>query len=146
GRGWSVAGVDASAQMVALARERLPHARERLLQARLEELPFPDESFDAVVATGVLEYVDDLAAALGELRRTLWPAGRALVSFPNYRALPVRWRGGVVYPAIRAVKRHVPVGRLMLPFGPRHPLPRAHFEGVVEEAGLQIVSVQVVTT
>ena len=68
-------GVDASAEMVALARERLPDARDRLAQGSVEELPFEDASFDAVAATGVLEYAD-VPRALGELARVLRPGDR----------------------------------------------------------------------
>ena len=43
------------------------------------ELPFDDGSFDVVVSTQVLEYVEDVAAALAEARRVLRPGGRLLV-------------------------------------------------------------------
>jgi SAM-dependent methyltransferase len=36
---------------------------------RAERLPFPDDSFDAVLSTWVLPYVDDLPAAVGEMAR-----------------------------------------------------------------------------
>lgn len=41
-----------------------------------EHLPVPDASADAVVSTLVLCSVDDLAAALAEIRRVLKPGGR----------------------------------------------------------------------
>jgi ubiquinone/menaquinone biosynthesis C-methylase UbiE len=44
-----------------------------------EELPFADESFDAVVATLVLCSVMDLDRALSEIRRVLRPGGRLLL-------------------------------------------------------------------
>jgi SAM-dependent methyltransferase len=40
-----------------------------------EHLPFPDESFDVVLANSVLEHVTDLAAALSEAHRVLRPGG-----------------------------------------------------------------------
>jgi len=41
-------------------------------------LPFPDDSFDTVVATLVLCSVDDVPAALAEVERVLRPGGRLL--------------------------------------------------------------------
>jgi len=46
-------------------------------------LPFPDGSFDVVVALGVLERIVDQDALLGEIRRVLRPGGVAFVSVPN---------------------------------------------------------------
>lgn len=43
--------------------------------AAAARLPFADGEFDAVLNCGVLEHVDDPAAALGELRRVLRPRG-----------------------------------------------------------------------
>src|SRR5205085_548570 len=85
-RGWTAFGLDRTQEMVRLARERLPHARERLVRGIAEELPFAAESFDAVVATGALEYVDDLPRALAEAARVLRPQGRLVASYPNYRS------------------------------------------------------------
>src|SRR5205823_6359033 len=50
----------------------------RLLRAPAEDLPFEDDSFDAVVSTLVLCSVDDQPRAMRELRRVLRPGGRLL--------------------------------------------------------------------
>ncbi len=118
-RGWDVAGADLSGGMVATARQRLPDASARLLQGRLEALPFEDAGFDAVVATGVLEYVEDLPAAVSELARVLRPGGTAVLSAPNPRSLYGIWRRFVIYPAARAVKRHLRGVRAAPPAGTR---------------------------
>jgi ubiquinone/menaquinone biosynthesis C-methylase UbiE len=58
--------------------KKLPlYIRERvtLTEAPAEALPFPDESFDAVVATLVLCTVADLDRAIIEVRRVLKPGG-----------------------------------------------------------------------
>lgn len=47
-----------------------------IVAAPAEALPFPDESFDAVVATLVLCSVSNVEAALTEIRRVLRPGGR----------------------------------------------------------------------
>lgn len=103
--GWTVSGVDVSAAMVERAQRRLPEARERMRQARIEQLPFPDASFDAACATGVLEFTTDLARALDELARVLRPDGVALLSLPNARSLQVVWSSFVLYPLVRMLKR-----------------------------------------
>lgn len=47
-----------------------------IVDAPAEHLPFPDDSFDAVVATLVFCSVADPAASLAEIRRVLRPKGR----------------------------------------------------------------------
>jgi SAM-dependent methyltransferase len=140
-RGWAVSGVDLSPAMVEAARRRLPHLAERLARASIHELPFTDESFDAVVATGVVEYaVDDLEGAIGELARVLRTRGRAVISFPNQRAPVTLWRAQVLYPTVRAAKSVVRFGR---PAPPRVPtLGLGEFERAVADAGLEIERVE----
>ena len=48
---------------------------DQVLDARCEELPFADESFDAVIATLVFCSVTDLDASLAEVMRVLKPGG-----------------------------------------------------------------------
>lgn len=138
-RGWTVTGVDASEEMVALARTRLGGSPVTLLQARVEKLPIPDGSFDAVVATGVLEYVDDLRAAATELSRVLRPGGVALLSVPNAYSLYEIWRHLTFRPALRLAKR---VLRSTRPAPRRRKLPPrpARFEQLLLEAGLAVAS------
>jgi SAM-dependent methyltransferase len=50
-------------------------------------LPFADRSFDFVLATDVIEHVDDDSAALCELARVLRPSGKALISVPAFESL-----------------------------------------------------------
>lgn len=58
-----------------------------LRRASLFELPFPDRTFDAVVCVSVLEHVEQLDRALGELRRVLRRGGVAVLGFPVRNAL-----------------------------------------------------------
>ncbi|MEU2626471.1 class I SAM-dependent methyltransferase [Kitasatospora sp. NPDC007106] len=76
--GAQVTAVDAEPGMVELAAENVPGADVR--HAVLPELPFPDASFDAVVANFVINHVEDPAAALTELRRVTRPGGRVAVT------------------------------------------------------------------
>jgi demethylmenaquinone methyltransferase/2-methoxy-6-polyprenyl-1,4-benzoquinol methylase len=68
----AVVGVDQSAEMLAVARHRLP-AAVRLVEASAERLPFEDASFDGLTVTYLLRYVDDPAATLRELARVVRP-------------------------------------------------------------------------
>jgi demethylmenaquinone methyltransferase/2-methoxy-6-polyprenyl-1,4-benzoquinol methylase len=73
-KGCTVVGLDQSPEMLAEARRRLP-AEVKLIEARAEQLPFPDAAFDAVTFTYLLRYVDDPGAALRELARVVRPGG-----------------------------------------------------------------------
>jgi SAM-dependent methyltransferase len=50
-------------------------------------IPFPDGHFDLVLATDVIEHVDDEAKALAEIRRVLAPGGRVLLTVPAFPSL-----------------------------------------------------------
>jgi len=49
------------------------------VQANAEELPFPDDYFDAITISFCLRNVTDKPAALAEMTRVLKPGGRLLV-------------------------------------------------------------------
>lgn len=140
-RGWSVAGVDVSGEMVSRARTRLPQSADDLHEAPVESLPFPSESFDAAVSTGVMEYVSDVPRALGEVARVLRPGGLFIVSMPNPRALRTLWRHDVVYPLVRVLKKVARVGR---PTPLRRPgtLTLGEARARLEAAGLHVVHVE----
>src|SRR5262245_55403873 len=50
-------------------------------------MPFPDASFDLVLATDVIEHVDDDVLALSEVARVLAPGGHALITVPAFQSL-----------------------------------------------------------
>jgi SAM-dependent methyltransferase len=78
--GCEVMGVDLSERMVQLTRERGIEAQV----ADVEELPFTDSEFDAVVASFMLYHLSDLDRGLDELERVIRPGGR-LVATTNGR-------------------------------------------------------------
>ena len=69
----SVVGIDSSRRMIRLARRRYPRPNLEFRVARIENLPFADDSFDLVT-------LSNAAPELRELRRVLAPRGRALVA------------------------------------------------------------------
>jgi ubiquinone/menaquinone biosynthesis C-methylase UbiE len=80
-RGHEVWGLDISEPMIRYARERCGLSRFQL--GDIEHLPFRDNTFDAVVCLGVLEYLDTDERVLSELLRVIKPGGRAVISTPN---------------------------------------------------------------
>jgi SAM-dependent methyltransferase len=74
--GWTVVGVDVSADQLRVCRERVGEVVEELVQADARSLSFVDGSFDAVVAALVHTDIDDYGLALREAARVLRPGGR----------------------------------------------------------------------
>ena len=77
--GW-VVGVDASADMLAVAGERAQgHDNVEFVEADATSLPVGNASFERALCVQVLEYVRDVSAALREMYRALRPRGRVVV-------------------------------------------------------------------
>src|SRR5262245_26784155 len=88
--GCRVTGVDGSARMIEVAGRAAAgmHDAPNFLHVNdVVALPFAAGSFDGVVCSSVLEYVQSPPRVLVELARVLRPGGRLLVSVPNRRAL-----------------------------------------------------------
>lgn len=79
-RGALVTGFDGSPAMVELARQRLGEDVPLRVADLAEPLPFADDSFDVVVASLVLHYLQDWSGPLTEIRRVLTPGGRLILS------------------------------------------------------------------
>lgn len=81
-RAAAVLGLDASREMLALARARLGERNLANASVRLADmyrLPLPDGGFDAATLQMVLHYAEDPAAALAEAARILRPGGLLVV-------------------------------------------------------------------
>jgi ubiquinone/menaquinone biosynthesis C-methylase UbiE len=74
--GAQVVAIDQSERMVELTCARGVDARV----GDVQELAFPDESFDAVVAAWMLYHVPDLDLGLSEVARVLKPGGRLVAA------------------------------------------------------------------
>ena len=76
-RGARVAGIDASAGSLEIARERVPAGDFRL--GDMEQLPWEDHTFDVVTGFNSFQFAGDPVAALREARRVTSPNGRVAV-------------------------------------------------------------------
>jgi SAM-dependent methyltransferase len=72
-RGAHVSGFDAAQNMADLARERLPGAK--ILVGDMEDLPFVDETFDAVTAINAFQFARDQRKAFAEAARVTRKGG-----------------------------------------------------------------------
>jgi SAM-dependent methyltransferase len=77
-RGARVAGLDAAEPQLAVARSMLPEADLR--HGDIEELPFPDDCFDAVTAFNSVQYATEPVRALAEIRRVAVPGAPVAVA------------------------------------------------------------------
>src|SRR5690349_8780362 len=79
----AVTGLDADAEILGQARAKAAAARAdvEFVQARSDEMPFPDGSFDAIVSTLFFHHLDGAVkrATLAECVRVLRPGGRLVV-------------------------------------------------------------------
>jgi SAM-dependent methyltransferase len=89
--GLDIEGLDIALRWLVVARRRLDDLgfSVPLIGASADRLPYPDASFDAVVADSVLEHLDDPRAAVAEWARVLRPGGSLLVWSPNRYSLAV---------------------------------------------------------
>ncbi|MFD6274474.1 class I SAM-dependent methyltransferase [Streptomyces sp. NPDC060209] len=94
--GHDVIGVDASPEMLAQARKRLPDVAFH--KADLHRLPLPDNAVDTVVCALALTHVSDLTPVLAEFARVLRPGGSLVISdahlLVSYLRPTVARRGG----------------------------------------------------
>lgn len=75
-------GIDASRDMLAVARSHLDHggfSHCQVRQADMYRTPLADAAFDAAIIHQVLHFADDPAAAIAETARALRPGGLMLV-------------------------------------------------------------------
>jgi len=84
--GYGVDAVDMSADMLAFTKQRLSKYdsdKYRLARADIAQLPFPDATFDVIACIGVFGYMEDVDAAIREIKRVLKPGGTLVLSIRN---------------------------------------------------------------
>jgi SAM-dependent methyltransferase len=73
------------------------------------QLPFPDQSFDAVLNCASVQYIQYPEAIFAEIYRLLQPQGVAIVSFSNrmfYQKAIQAWREGTEWSRVELVKQY----------------------------------------
>ncbi|MBV9952017.1 MAG: class I SAM-dependent methyltransferase [Acidimicrobiia bacterium] len=68
-----------------------PEAAAAVINGDGTRLPFPDESFDRIVCSEVLEHIPDLDTAVAELHRVLKPGGTMAVTVPTWFPEKICW-------------------------------------------------------
>jgi SAM-dependent methyltransferase len=131
-RGARAAGLDPADGMVDVARRRAPDAEVR--QGSWQSVPWPDATFDVVMAVNALQYADDTAAAVAEALRVVRPGGTVAIANWGDRALNDL---DAIENALAAASgdETPPDGDLRLPGG---------LEAVLDEAGTELVEAGVV--
>ena len=89
-QGHAVVGVDASPDMLARARAKLPGTRFE--QGDLAALPLPDASVDAALCALALVHVADLVPAFAEFARVVRPGGRVVISDVHPFLVALGWQ------------------------------------------------------
>jgi ubiquinone/menaquinone biosynthesis C-methylase UbiE len=80
----SVAGLDLNPGMLAVARSATPSDLSiDWYQSSAEAMPLSDEGFDVVLCQMGLQFMQDKASALREMRRVLVPSGRLVLNLPG---------------------------------------------------------------
>jgi 2-polyprenyl-3-methyl-5-hydroxy-6-metoxy-1,4-benzoquinol methylase len=92
--GWEAWGIDPDREAVAAARA----VGLRVEHGGFPKTGMPDQSFDAVTMSHVIEHLHDPVGALREVRRLLKPGGTVWIATPNLDSLGSRfygrnWRG-----------------------------------------------------
>jgi SAM-dependent methyltransferase len=77
-RGFDVSGIDASPEMLAIARAKVPRAKFEI--GDVTRLAFGASTFDLVVCALALDHVSNLAGAIGEFARVTRSGGRIVIS------------------------------------------------------------------
>jgi len=86
--------LDLSMQALTFVRSRLKEAQSTpeapidfaCTQAIGESLPFPDNTFECILLSEVIEHLAEPQISIREAVRVLCPGGRLLVTTPNYRS------------------------------------------------------------
>ena len=117
-------GVGDMVEAMASAGEVPAGAAARAVRGDATRMPFPDASFDRVIAAEVLEHIPDDLQALHEIARVLRPGGQLAVTVPAWLPERICWRLSDDY-------HNVPGGHVRI-------YTRAEMETKLVQAGLRV--------
>jgi SAM-dependent methyltransferase len=116
-RGAHVVALDYAADEVVQTRDTLAAMVETgeitadrligVLRGDGRRLPFPDDTFDVVITSEVLEHIQDDVTAIAEMVRVLKPGGRFAATVPAWLPETINWKLSDDYHAPRSVGGHV---------------------------------------
>ncbi|MQY03355.1 Ubiquinone biosynthesis O-methyltransferase [Actinomadura sp. RB68] len=86
-----LAGVEKMFGAMRLEGEVPAGASAETVQGNALDLPFPDDHFDKIIASEVLEHIPDDMSAMAELLRVLKPGGQLAVTVPSWLPERVCW-------------------------------------------------------
>jgi SAM-dependent methyltransferase len=130
-RGATVAGLDATPELLEIARERVPAGDFRA--GALEELPWADASFDVAVGFNAFPFAADPVAAVRDAARVV--RGGGLVAATTF-AEPERCESTALHLAMKALVPEEAAGAAYAPYALSDP---GGLEGLLAAAGLEPV-------
>lgn len=83
-------GFDMDIKNLFLAKKSLRNTSVNLSRGNIYNLPYPDNYFDKIFCSEVLEHIPDDAKAMGELNRVLKKEGLLIITVPNHN-YPLLW-------------------------------------------------------
>jgi len=131
-RGAAVIGLDASAELLAVAQKRVPAGDFQI--GELEQLPYFDSSFDLVTAFNSLQYAGNPGVALAEARRVVRRGRHVLIATWGE---PEEMEAAALIVALRPLMPSASSGAP----GPFALSDRSAFEALVSRAGLAVLDV-----
>lgn len=86
-----ITGIDYDEKILAKAQKYLKQDRlTKLIKGAIYDLPFPDNYFDKIILSEVLEHLDDEVLGMREIYRVLKPKGILAITVPNHN-YPFFW-------------------------------------------------------
>ena len=109
-QGYDPVGLDISPKLVSLGRANYPDIE--FLEGDVENLPFPDDSLDAVLLSGLVHHLPDPSRCAGEVFRVL-KSGGSFVAFDPNRMNPFMYlyrdRSSPFYSSVGVTENERPV-------------------------------------